>query len=93
MSFHQELSLLTTAGLSTSEVLSIATRNGARALGILSEAGTIEWGKRADLVVLEGNPIEDIRNTRRIHSVMLGGVIYRPEDLMRSSGGAKRKDR
>ena len=93
VAFHQELSLLTTAGLSASEVLSIATRNGAQALGIISEAGTIERGKRADLVILEGNPLEDIRNTRRIHSVVLGGAIYRPGDLMSSSGGAKRKDR
>ena len=82
-----------TAGLSTSEVLSIATRNGAQALDILSEAGTIERGKRADLVILEGNPLEDIRNTRRIYSVVLGGVIYRPQDILNSSGRAKRKDR
>jgi imidazolonepropionase-like amidohydrolase len=92
VSFHQELSLLTTAGLSTSDVLSIGTRNGAQALGILSEAGTIERGKRADLVILEGNPLEDIGNTRRICSVVLGGVIYRPQDIL-NSGSAKRKDR
>ena len=93
VAFHQELSLLTTTGLPAPEVLRIATRNGAQALGILSEAGTIEAGKRADLVILDGNPLADIRNTRRIHAVMLGGVIYRPEDLMNFSGGAKRKDR
>jgi imidazolonepropionase-like amidohydrolase len=93
VAFHQELSLLMDSGLSASEVLSVATRNGAHALGILGETGTVERGKRADLVVLEGNPLEDIRNTRRIHSVVLGGVTYRPGDLISPSGGAKRKDR
>jgi imidazolonepropionase-like amidohydrolase len=64
--YHQELALLVSAGLSPSEVLRIATRNGARALGLEKEIGTIEPGKRADLLVLEGDPIASIANTRRI---------------------------
>lgn len=72
-SFHRELELLVAAGIPTDAVLRIATRNGAEALGILDSAGTIEPGQRADLVLLEGNPLMDIRNTRRIAWVMLGG--------------------
>src|SRR5262249_26461937 len=57
ISFHRELELLVQAGISSLDVLKIATANGAEALGIIDEAGTIEPGKRADLVVLRGDPI------------------------------------
>jgi imidazolonepropionase-like amidohydrolase len=80
--YHQELALLVSAGLSPSEVLRIATRNGARALGLEKEIGTIEPGKRADLLVLEGDPIASIANTRRIAWVMYDGRPYRPSDLL-----------
>ena len=92
VAFHQELALLESAGLSRSQVLTMATRNGAQALGILGEVGTIEAGKRADLVVLDGDPLEDLRNSRRIQYVVLGGEIYRPRDLL-GSGRPQREDR
>ncbi len=82
VSFHEELQLLADAGIPPLDVLQIATANGARALGIDAEAGTIEVGKRADLVVLAANPIDDIRNTRSIEWVMLGGVAFKPERLL-----------
>lgn len=82
VAFHQELALLESAGISRVEVLRMATRNGAEALGIGHEAGTIEVGKRADFVVLEGDPLADIANTRRILYVVLGGSIYRPDELL-----------
>jgi imidazolonepropionase-like amidohydrolase len=78
---HQELALLVTAGISPSDVLRMATRNGSEALGLLGEAGTVEPGKRADLVVLEADPLKDIRNSRRIRYVVLGGRIFRPDEL------------
>lgn len=74
---HRELELLVEAGIPPSAVLRIATRNGAAALGILGETGTIEVGKRADLVLLEADPLVDIANTRRIAWVMQGGVRVR----------------
>ncbi|HEY0783111.1 MAG TPA: amidohydrolase family protein, partial [Thermoanaerobaculia bacterium] len=74
VSFHQELALLAEAGIPPRDVLRIATRNGAQALGLLAEAGTLEPGKRADLVVLTADPLQDIRNTRSIEAVMQGGV-------------------
>ena len=51
----------------------MATRNAARPLGLQGEAGTIEPGKRADLLVLEQDPLANIGNTRTIRSVMQGG--------------------
>jgi imidazolonepropionase-like amidohydrolase len=71
-SYHRELELLAGAGISPLDVLTIATRNGAEALGMLNEAGTIAVGKRADLVVLGGDPVADIRNTRKVERVWLG---------------------
>ena len=70
---HRELELLVEAGLSPLEVVTAATRNGALALRKLDELGTIEAGKRADLVLLNANPLEDVRNFRKIDRVMLDG--------------------
>ncbi|MCI0353451.1 MAG: amidohydrolase family protein [Acidobacteria bacterium] len=72
--FHRELELLVDAGIRPRDVLRIATSNGAEALGILAETGTVTQGKRADLVVLRGNPLEDIRHTRAIDFVFQNGV-------------------
>ena len=82
VALHQELALLVSAGIPPADVLRMATRNGAEALGLLGETGTIEPGKRADLVVLEADPLRDIRSSRRIRYVILGGKIFRPEELL-----------
>jgi hypothetical protein len=71
-SLHDELALLTEAGLTPMEAIQAATRNAADYLGILDSFGTVEQGKTADLVVLDANPLDDIRNTRRIEGVMMG---------------------
>jgi len=73
ISFHRELELLAACGIPNEDVLVIATRNGAVALDLLEELGTVEVGKRADLVILSANPLEDIRNTERIDVVLQGG--------------------
>jgi imidazolonepropionase-like amidohydrolase len=70
---HRELELLVEAGLSPVDVLTAATRTGALALRKLDELGTIEPGKRADLLLLSANPLEDVRNFRKIEQVMLEG--------------------
>jgi imidazolonepropionase-like amidohydrolase len=67
------MELLNQAGIAPQEVLRIGTRNGARALGILGEVGTLEAGKRADLVVLAADPTAKIANTRSIRAVMQNG--------------------
>lgn len=78
---HQELELLVRAGLTPMEALQAATRNAAQYLGLERTHGTIEVGKAADLVLLSHDPLQDIRNTRRIHAVVVNGaVVVAPPD-------------
>lgn len=72
-SVHRELQYLVGAGLSPWAALETGTRAVARFFGTAAERGTIEAGKRADLLLLDANPLEDIRNSSRIAGVMLGG--------------------
>jgi hypothetical protein len=76
--FHRELRLLVEAGIPSLDVLSMATRNAAIALGILHDRGTLEAGKRADFVVLDANPVEDIEAARSVSFVVLEGKGWRP---------------
>jgi imidazolonepropionase-like amidohydrolase len=70
---HEELALLVKAGLSPMQALEAATKNPADFLGKSETQGTIEAGKNADLLLLDSDPLEDIRNTQRIRAVILGG--------------------
>lgn len=72
-SFHYEMSLYQDAGIPPLAILTMATRNGAEALGLGDVTGTIEAGKHADLVVLSADPSVDIRNARQIERVFLAG--------------------
>lgn len=72
-SLHEELELLVGAGLTNEEALASATRLPAIWLGVDSDRGTIEVGKRADLVLLDADPLADIGNTRKISGVFLSG--------------------
>jgi imidazolonepropionase-like amidohydrolase len=71
---HLELEYETKAGLTPMQALVSATSGAAKALNISKRVGTLEKGKLADFVVLSANPLEDIRNTRTIESVWIGGV-------------------
>jgi imidazolonepropionase-like amidohydrolase len=72
-SLHDELELLVRAGLTTEEALISATRLPATWLGIESKIGTIEAGKFADLILLNANTLDDIKNTRKIFGVFVNG--------------------
>ena len=80
--YHRELELLVEAGIGADDVIRMATHDGAQALGVLSELGTVTAGKRADLVVLTGDPLADIRNSRTVEWVIQGGRWHRPADLL-----------
>ena len=72
-SLHWELEELVSVGLTPYEALRTSTTHPMEFLGELDEAGTVEVGKRAELVLLEANPLEEITNTRKIAGVMLQG--------------------
>ncbi|PYS99704.1 MAG: hypothetical protein DMF63_10290 [Acidobacteria bacterium] len=78
---HDELSILVQAGLSPFEALQTATINPARFMRREKDLGTIEVGKIADIIMLDGNPLADISNTRKINAVIVGGRILDRNDL------------
>lgn len=80
-SLHQELALLVEAGLEPQEALRAATSAPAEFLGKSRDAGTVAAGKYADLVLLDSNPLEQIRNTRRIRAVLVRGQLLERADL------------
>ena len=80
-SLHWELEYFVRAGLSPLEVLRIATQEAAEAVGAEDELGTLEPGKLADLVLLDKNPLEDIKNTQSIWRVIKGGWMFDPDTM------------
>lgn len=79
---HDELLLLVESGLPPSAALNCATWNNARALKQEHNLGSIEVGKIADMVILERNPLSDIRNTRSIYRVIHRGMVLDPEKVL-----------
>lgn len=79
---HLELVLHVEAGLKPGEGIRAATINAARMMDREKEVGTVEKGKLADLVILDANPLDDIRNVRKVYAVMKGGNLWRPADLL-----------
>ena len=85
--YHRELLAMTYAGLPPAAVLKAATINGAHALGIDARLGSIEAGKLADLVVVSGDPLEDIKAARNVRYVIKDGAVHDPQALLRSAEG------
>jgi imidazolonepropionase-like amidohydrolase len=74
---HVEMEDMVAAGMTPAQVIVASTRNAAEMMG-LTDAGTVEVGKSADFIVLDANPLDDIKNTRRIANVYLrGGAVDR----------------
>jgi imidazolonepropionase-like amidohydrolase len=78
---HDELALLVAGGASPLAALQSATANPAKVMKRENDLGTVAPGKLADLVLLDANPLVDIRNTRRIAAVVLGGRVLGREEL------------
>lgn len=75
-SLHDELALLVEAGLTPAQALRTATVNPAVYLGRLESQGTVDRGKLADLVLLDANPLDDIKATRKVAAVIFGGRVF-----------------
>jgi len=88
-SLHEELQRFVAAGFTPLEALQTATLNPARFLGMEEQLGTIEKGKLADLVLLSGNPLEDISNTQKIAAVIVNGHYFSSKELEKMLAGAE----
>lgn len=86
---HWELWMLAQGGMPPMEVLRCATLNGAAYLGMDKEIGSLEKGKLADLIVLNANPLEDIRNSVKIKYVMKNGRLYDAESMNETGNYSK----
>jgi hypothetical protein len=82
---HRELEVYVEAGIPAAAVLRMATLDSARVMGVDERTGSIAVGKDADLVLIDGNPLEDISAVRRATLVMKGDTIYRPDVLYRAA--------
>jgi imidazolonepropionase-like amidohydrolase len=91
LSVHWELEFFVQAGIPPLEVLRIATHEAAAAVGAQDDLGTLEPGKLADIVLLDKNPLEDIKNTQTIWRVIKGGWVFDPDKLKPSASPGKTK--
>ena len=76
LGYHWEMWSIAKGGMSPHDVLRCATIFGAEGIGLQRDVGSIEVGKMADLVVLDANPLQDIRNTNTVRYVMKNGRLY-----------------
>lgn len=84
---HREMQIMVEAGIPASEVLKFATIQNATAIGLEEEIGSIEVGKIADMIVIKGNPLEDIKNTRSVDQIIRQGRLYKSQDLLKEVKG------
>jgi len=85
-SLYREMELYVEAGFTPMEAIQAATIVPARVMKLDSELGSIEPGKRADLILVDGNPLENIHNIRNVKTVIAGGTAYDCAELWRSVG-------
>ena len=83
---HRELEVYSEAGIPNAAVLKMATFDSARVTGVEERTGSIEVGKDSDLILVDGNPLEDISAIRRAMLVMKGNTVYRPDELYKAIG-------
>ena len=85
-SLHREIELYVQAGFTPMEAIQAATIVPARAMGIEKESGTVEKGKRGDLILVNGNPLDDIHNIRNVEYVITNGTMFHTAELWQSVG-------
>ena len=85
-SLHREIELYVESGFTPMEAIQAATIVPARAMGVDKDSGTVEKGKRGDLIVINGNPLEDIHATRNVEYVITNGTMYHTAELWQSVG-------
>ena len=83
LGLHLELELLSRQGIPNAQILRWATAGGALALGLAHELGTLEAGKLADFVIIDGDPLDEIRDSQRIDAVVKGGIWLERKNLLR----------
>ena len=85
-SLHREIELYVQAGFTPMEAIQAATIVSARAMGIEKESGTVEMGKRGDLILVNGNPLDDIHKIRNVEDVITNGAMFHTAELWQSVG-------
>jgi len=85
-SLHREIELYVKAGFTPLEALQAATLVPARVMGKDDDSGTVDVGKRGDIVILDASPLADIANTRKIYRVITNGRVFEPKPLWESVG-------
>jgi len=85
-SLHREIELYVQAGFTPMEAIQAATIVPASVMGLDKELGTVEKGKRGDLILINGDPLQDIHNTRNVEYVITNGTMYHTAELWQSVG-------
>jgi hypothetical protein len=85
-SLHREIELYAQAGFTPMEAIQAATIVPAKAMHLEKETGTVEKGKRGDLILIDGDPLADIHNTRNVEYVITQGTMYHTAELWQSVG-------
>jgi len=80
------MELYVKAGFTPMEAIQAATLTPARAMGLEKDSGTVEVGKRADVIVVDGNPLDNISDIRKVSAVFTGGRMFQPGQLWTSVG-------
>ncbi len=83
-SMVEEMKIYSKAGINNERILKICTMNAARFFGAQQEWGSVTKGKKANLVILEKNPLKDIENVKTVYGTVLGGKFYKPEVLLKN---------
>jgi len=84
--YHRELELYDMSGIPAADVLKLATIKSAEITGVSDSFGSIEVGKRADLILIDGNPLEDMSDIRKVEWTMKGGYLYYARELYEAMG-------